>query len=723
MPIEQGPESVWLTAKQAADLLGTSERTVRRRANDGDYGTRRDPSDRRAPVLILLDSLPESARADWSIANPTTAPRDPAPSEPSIPSAPLVTKKTSHAPHQADSAEEYRLLWAAYERQGDKIKRRAEMRHAAVLDFYEAREAGVSIEMAEAAVKAKHGITGTTLWRYRCLVDGHPRGHWLPLLAPRYMGQGKEAEFTDEAYEWILARHLTTSETKTSVLVRLAHKEGAAKGWKIPSAKTVGRRLKDEAAPLVILGRQGQKALEASFPTVEKDYRTLALHELWESDGCRLNLIARWPNGDTGRPFVVVWRDVRSRLVLSAKGYKNPCGELVMVSFRDALENCGVRPKRGKVDNGREYANKPFTGRQMHRYRFKVTPFEPVGVTTQMDVKIDWAMPGRGRDKPIESFWRWVHENLDQRPEFQGAYVGKDALSKPEDLDPKNAVPIETLNALLAEALHYFNTQKPHRGSGMNGRTPAAVYKDLLPTIGPDRRPDPAHMRLLLMAVKMLKPDKQEATFEFQIDGFGKRRYWSEDFAQLPLPARDGKYAVWYHPEDPAAPVAIYDGVVHICDCMPLGKLPFAGAHDAAAAHVKAKNAFMKPVRRELKAIKAASPVTLPAPEAIFALGTGGGAPLFEDRRQVADPGTPEPVLRPTGKPGELVNRETGRILRRIEHPLHAEPKKAGDPAKLEALRQQQRDKNMPDRMRGNAFSPHNTNYLESDHDSRKTLP
>lgn len=651
---------VWLFAANVATLLKADKRTVQRHLKAGKYTTRRDESDGRGSYQILLTSLPKEAQLAWSKqnaakpseatealkVNPFTGQTANVPAL-AGPSVPLVRKQTTHTANAAESAEEYRLLWAAYEKHGSKIKRRAEAALAAVRSFHEMTESGVSVELAEASIKGQFGVSKPTLWRYRCRVKGHPREHWLPLLAPRYVGQGKEAEFTEAAYDWILARYLTTSETKVSVLVRLARKEGEGKDWAIPSLKTVNRRLAAEPAPLVILGRQGPKALEASFPTVERDYTSLGLHEFWESDGRRIDLMCLWPDGSKGRPFVVVWREMRSRLVLSARGYKDPCGELVMVSFRDAAENCGLLPKKLKIDNGREYANKTFTGQQKTRYRFKVNPFEPVGTATLMGIDAEWSPPGRGRDKPIESFWRWVADNVDKRPEFEGAYVGKNPVAKPEDFDPKKAVPIALLNALLAEALQHFNTEKPHRGNGMNYRTPVEVYAELLPA-AEIRRPDPAHMRLLLMAVKMVKPDSDEATFKFKIDGYGERRYWNETFAARPLADREKKYAVWYHPANPAAPVAVYDGDVYVCDCAPIDALPFAGSNEQAAAHVQAKNSYMKPVKAGVKRIKAAAPLALPAPgEALPPLAIPQPAPLIEARRPVSEPAKPaqDPAL------------------------------------------------------------------------------
>jgi hypothetical protein len=659
----------------AAPLLGVSARTLQRRLEAGIYDAIRDETDRRAPFLVLLSSLPEEAQKKYqpeqggALIECRSESTQLAPLAQALPEA------------SAEPAPRYSALWVWYEKLDTPSKDKANAAFEAVKDFYDARDAGVSIGMASAAVTQKHGISATTLWRYRNDVDGHPRGHWLPLLAPRYCGNGQEAEFTEEAWAWILDKHLEQTEIETSVLVRLACHEGEGRGWVIPSTRTVDRRLKRESAGITILGRRGARALEASFPTAEKDWASIPLHEMWVSDGCRLNYVARWPDGSQGRPFVVVWQECRSRLPLSCKGYLNPCGELVMTAFLEAIKNCGYKPNLMKLDNGREYANKAFTGGQKTRYRFKLKPGEPIGVATQMGINVEWAKPARGRDKIIESFNRFMHANLKSMG-YAEAYCGKDALSKPEDFDPRKAVPIELVNKAMGEFLHWFSTQHKHRGHGMNGRTPQAVYEELLPTINKaEHTPDPAHLRLLLMAVKTLKPDKDEATFKFKLDGYGERRYWSEEFSRLPLAARQKKYHVWYHPENPDLPVSIYDGDKLVCDCYPINRIPAVGAGEAAGAHVKAKNALMKPYKEELKAIRAAPLAKLPN----FATSEK----LIDDRPKDKPQPAAVSILQPTGNPGEQVNTETGRTIRRIERSTR-EPKPSVDLDRLEMLRRQQ---------------------------------
>lgn len=161
------PADCWLSPRDAAPLLGIDERTVRRWANDGKFVIRRSESDRRAPILILLSSLPDSAQQKWKADQPGSAV--------AICTSQIIQPALlSPAPASAESGEGYRLAWAWYDKRGSKTKRQAEFALAVMDDYCVARDAGVSVGMAAAAIKAKHHISDETLWRHRSKVEGHP---------------------------------------------------------------------------------------------------------------------------------------------------------------------------------------------------------------------------------------------------------------------------------------------------------------------------------------------------------------------------------------------------------------------------------------------------------------------------------------------------------------------------------------------------------------------
>jgi putative transposase len=375
----------------------------------------------------------------------------------------------------------------------------------------------------------------------------------------------------------------------------------------------------------------------------------------------------RWPDGSPARPFIIAWREVRSRLVLGVKGYLNPSAEGVLAAFGMALERAGCAPDFAKIDNGREYAAKSFSGGQPTRYRFKVTANEQPGIMTFVGTKAEWSKPGRGQDKPIESFWRFVADRCDKAPEFQGAYCGRNPVAKPEDFDREKAIPIALYEQKLAAVLEYFNMQHRHTGSGMDGRTPMEVYKTLSAE-NPRPPVQAAHLRLCKMGSAQIKPDKKETTYTLQIPGYGQCRYWSEKIASLPLEVLSRKHNVYYELEDPKRPVAIYDGEKWLDDARLIDQIGFREpGGERAAAHVAAKNAFMKPKKAALKAIGEAGQLdqpSLPGVTSLTPLPSPIHAVTCEGKRIVAPaPVTEiEDLLIPTGNPGEWRHRDTGKI-------------------------------------------------------------
>jgi len=677
-----------VTAQQVSELLGCAVRTVSRRCVSGKYpGAFKALGNGGEGWMVPIVTLPLAVQQ--RLANEYAA-------ELAIRAG--LAPKSSCA---ADAEGEYRTLWDAYERKPASMKRKAEKALAALQAHQELRESGRTVEQATKAIAESHGVSGVTLWRYLKATAGHPKAHWLPMLCPKYRGGRGKAEFTQEAYDWILSKYLNTSETKVSVVVREARKQGVAKGWVIPSVDTVAKRLKDEPSWLIIGGRKGEKALERSFPTVERDYPSLRLHEAWESDGRRADVMCRWPDGTIARPFVIVWRELRTRLVISVKGYLHPTQEVVLAAFGSAMERTGAAPEKGKMDNGREYAGKRATGRQKTRYRNKVIIGEQLGEMTRVGTVAHWSKPGQGRDKPVESFWNVIAMNVDQAPEFQGAYCGKDTASKPEDFARDNAIPVEAYGLKLALEVDRFNN-RPHRGHGMGGKSPMQLYEELLPGAR-FTRPDPSHIRLCRMGMEMVKPDSRDGSIRLRIEGYGDIRYWAEEINDLPAHIRIRKLQVYYDIENPKAAVSVYDGEVYICEATTKDRIEFfEESGDKVREHMQGKASYLKPRRAAIKAVKARGVIDLPkrvASDELPPLPQPLNAVQIDMPRKAAV-AEPEPlVLQPApDDPLALVNTVTGEILRPHRPALPLEPRRT--PEELDALREAHAEKNKPSWMK-----------------------
>lgn len=661
----------FVTVAKAAELEGESCRVVTNRCSNRQHKKHYRGAEKvrvngvdvwRIPVNSLSSSATAKYRKQQKAARLAELEQQTGVKDLSVPTP------TVHEP-------EYALQWERFERKPGGVKEAAQKALDALLAYWELVDSGVSKESAKKAVEASHGAARATLHRSISKTKGHPRRHWLPLLCPQWHGGRERAPYTPEAQAYILALKIRSPHTNLRTIIREAKKEGANKGWLIPSEDTVAKRLKEEAAWLT----GGMKALERSFPTVERDYLTMAVHQCWESDGRRADVFCVWPDGQVARPFVIAWREVRTRKVLSLRICFNPDAEAVMASFGAALAHARTIPELVKIDNGREYANKAFTGAQKTRYRFKPKVDEAIGILTSMGIVAKWAKPGQGRDKPIESWWNVIAENCDKSPAFAGAYCGNNPASKPEDFDKKKAVPVEAYAAKLIETVNKFHN-RPHRGHGMSGRTPLQVEAELASTWVP-KPPNESELRRCKMGVRSLKLDKKEATFKFAIDGYLPRRYWHEALADLPLSMRDRHFNVHYEWDNPDAPVAVYSGDTFICDAAPIDRIPFIEGGEKVHAHMEAKGQYIKQRKNAINAAKELVNVAMPVyrhASAAIPLSQPQFEAALVPPRSMPEPEQPASTIQPLpGKPGEFIDVETGEVL-------------LGQAAKLERNRQQQ---------------------------------
>ena len=543
-------------------------------------------------------------------------------------------------------------------------------------EFEELRAAGKTKSNTAAHIKATYNISPVTLWRARDAVAGKPRELWAALLLPCYKGRTKEADLTGDAWDWIKSNYLNTSETAAKVIIKEAKKIGKAHGWQFPSDKTIIRRLNNLPAPQWLLGRKGNEAFDATFPAAKRDFTAYALHEQWVTDGTKCDVRCVWPDGTAARPFIVAWMDMRSRLVFGVRGALNPSQRLTAASLSTALKFVQIKPETTLFDWGSEYLAKYISGGQRPD-NLKKQEGEMPGVLKRMGIKPEWARPYRGQAKPIEKFWDYVKENLDKLPQFQGAYCGKNAASKPEDYNPKNAIPIEVYSAKLAEVIADYNNSHEHKGDGMNGRTPAQVYEELIQA-APHKvwtLPTAEDLRLLCLEQQIRTVDNKNASIQITIEGYGVMKYWSEKLAALPVSARSKKYIIFNNPDAPELPVLVYDGLRFVCEAACISKV---GSKEQAAQHYIDKAKFLKPHKEAFKAAKNAALDALPAPAAPLSIQSV----TIEKPAAPATP--PEPAKLIELSPGVWQDPVTGKTLGKGKP---AKPNGGVDENELERLR------------------------------------
>ncbi|MFZ6765573.1 transposase domain-containing protein [Undibacterium sp. Di26W] len=682
-----------LTIVEVAQLESVTERAIRKRCNNGTYlNAKKETLNGGEGWLIPLSSLSKTAQKTY-IKHKATKILDNA----------TTYNVAELAPKSALPNDEYNQLWERYERKGSNFKEKARNALLVVLAYLELLETGVSIGFAEKAIESSHGASRATLRRYLDYIKGHPRQHWEPLLCPDYHGGRKRAEFTPAAYEFLLALKIKSPASNLRVLIRATLKEGVGKGWVLPNEDTIAKRLKEE--PAWVFNTREQ--LERSFPTAERDYSSLALHEMWDSDGRKADVWCVWPDGTINRPFVIAIREVRTRRVLSIRVCHAPDAEAVLGAYGSALSRANAVPKYFNLDNGREYANKAFTGHQRTRYRFKYNTEEAQGILTAMDVKVKWSKPGQGRGKSIESWWNVIGDNCDRAPDFIGAYCGHNPLAKPEDFDKNRAVSIDVYAAKLIEVITQYEKGDfgGHRGQGMNGKTVLQVYEELA-KVATVRQPTVSEIRRCRMGVKSLKLDKKDATIRFAIEGYLARRYWHEALSNLPPAKRERHFNVHYEWGNPEASISVYCGDEFICDAAPIGSIPFNDHEgELVRKHMTDKGEYLKPRANFIKTMKAKAGIELPQLENGASLSL---PPIASGADTVIAPSTKvqtveelPPALQPVaGNKNQLVSTKTGQIyqrkdLEKIDKMAEEQKETEARNARLEELRKRKLEKDL----------------------------
>ena len=585
--------TIWLTAAQIASLalpgLPTTERGVQLMAKNGnwtvtthqwpinDKGTWRRRRGRGGGIEYHWSLLPAPARAKLAMrgeARPTEC---------------LVVDDNADVPASPTERGE---IWRQYESQPQRRKDEA-ARRLKLLDAVEALyDNGTPRCTAFAMVAAQGEASERTLRLWRSRVDGVERHDWLAYLVPHHVGAvGREKELHPEAWDWIRADWLRLEQPPFTSCWRRLELVAADKGWELPSAKTVERRLLALPKSVRVAGRQGIEALKRLYPAQERDRSAFHALQAVNADGHKWDVFVRWPDGHIGRPMMVAFQDLYSGKILSWRIDRSEHAGLVRLALGDMITTFGV-PDECWLDNGRGFAAKWLTGGTPTRYRFKVREEDADGVLTTLGVKVHWTTPYSGQSKPIERAFRDFCSDIAKDPRFAGAYTGNTPLAKPENYG-HSAVPIDTFVQVVTEGITLHNARQGRRSAVANGRSFDDVFTASY-RASPIRRATEEQRRLWLLAA-----EGRRARRDGSVELLGNR-YWTEELVNH----AQQKLVVRFDPQDLHGDVHVYrlDGS-YVCSAPVIEAVGFADT-DAARAHSQARAKWMRSQKDMLAAEK-----------------------------------------------------------------------------------------------------------------------
>ncbi|QDH13833.1 transposase [Formicincola oecophyllae] len=483
--------------------------------------------------------------------------------------------------------EDFGELWQAYSQASAANKERAQMKLQAVTAIALLREGGTPVRQSLEMIAQETGRSVATLKRWRQQVHNVPRPHWLPCLLRVAGSGGVEAVCDADAFAFYVADYLRPEKPDHAACYRRLKAVAAVKGWVIPTAITLRRRLQREVPrEVVLLRREGLDAAKRVVPVQERDRAVFHALEAVNADGHRWDVMVRWPDGTTSRPLMVAWQDLYSGMILGWAVDKTETTDVIQLSYGRMVERYGI-PAHAYLDNGRAFASKRMTGGAKTRFRFKHKVGDPVGVMGLLGTEVHFVQPYSGQSKPIERAWRDFARDTAKHPAFAGAYTGNTTATKPSNYG-EAAVPLSTFIEVVGQAIDEHNAREGRRSTVCGGvKSFRQVFEESC-AVSPITKPTHAQRHLWLLAAENVAVNQREGSFRL----FGAR--YAAAFLSQHL---GSKVVVRFDPDNLAQAVHVYDlQGHHLGDAGLVSQIAFNSTTEARA-HARRQKAHLKLVK------------------------------------------------------------------------------------------------------------------------------
>lgn len=499
-----GPSAATAPAALVAELLGISDRAVRERCYDGQYGHRTVPAPgggRRLEVALVC--LPEAVqvRAIARLAGDAGTP-GPGDGEP----APLGT---------------------AYERASATEKAEADRRLTILQQwdaFAVANGAGGAAPGPQGRIRSRllaeyvrtQRAAGVRLSRsslYTWLAAYAARG--LDGLVPSY-GGGGTSTVTPQWRSlflqcWGCEQQPTITTAYRATLV-LAEKAGLHSPPKLSAVRYLVDHLTAEER---IMLRQGPRAVRSLLlPYIQRDWEGCLPLEWWCMDHTPLDLLALdEESGRVCRPYLTTLMDMGTR-----RGCVTVCRvpnqNTVLWTLAKAIMAWGA-PANLYVDNGKDFRAAAVTGGKKKRVTLALDEGRCRSLCDRLQIQAHFATAFNAQAKPVERWHRTIEQNL---AVFFESYVGNRPDKKPEGLLvalKAGEVPtfreVERVVTGWIEGVYHTT---PH--AGLKGRTPDQVWAERIGQVQVVQRTTEELKYLLL------KVPKPVTVSRYQIRLFGR---------------------------------------------------------------------------------------------------------------------------------------------------------------------------------------------------------
>jgi putative transposase len=242
-----------------------------------------------------------------------------------------------------------------------------------------------------------------------------------------------------------------------------------------PSIKTVHRFLQTIPRPVVLFHRYGNQAYRAhGQPKVHRDYKDLAVGEMWVGDHRELDLFVT-EGGKIFRPWLTAWMDLRSRAVVGWYLSVVPNAYTIALALRSGILRFGL-PQRLYMDNGKDFTANFWGGKT--KYSRNVTlNADSRAVLALLNIGVVHAQARSPWSKAIEP---WFGHTLPTWERTLPGWCGRDNKERPEKLKSEIKdglfLTLEECRARLADCIEAYHDRE-HSGAGMNGAMPRSCWQ------------------------------------------------------------------------------------------------------------------------------------------------------------------------------------------------------------------------------------------------------
>lgn len=296
---------------------------------------------------------------------------------------------------------------------------------------------------------------------------------------------------------------------------------------KLPSSSAFVRWLKAKyPKPYIDLRRKGYRFYQRHHEYfIERDAGDIAAGKAWYSDHHQLDTIVSTKDGKTARPWATVWRDVRTGKMLSCYLHvEAPNSDHIFYSFYLGVKDFGL-PDFIYIDNGKDYRVHDFTGSSRRNIdESELLERKARSLMGLLNVDVVFATPYNAQAKTVERDFRKL---INQFSKFLAGYTGSNPTKRPEATTKEVAggelLQFEECQDLLRTYIRDTFNKKRSNGRLLKGLSPDEAFQKYRKDV---RKVSSESLRLCMMRTSRAKRIDRNGVIDREL-GI-ELRYWAE---------------------------------------------------------------------------------------------------------------------------------------------------------------------------------------------------